>query len=142
MSDRVDFYILETADAGTRETFCCRLAEKAWQQGYRVFVRTADTAAASGLDDRLWSFRQGSFVPHAVVSAAEGEPVQIGDTLPDGPAADLLINLGEDVPDGWDRYPRIAEVVNQEPDVVGPGRARFRHYRDAGIEPQPHRLQR
>lgn len=141
MSERVDFYILDTTEAGTRETFCCRLAEKAWQQGYRVFIRTSDPAATSGLDERLWTFRQGSFVPHAVLAEAEGEPVQIGETLPADPA-DLLINLGADVPGGWERYARVAEVVNQAPDVVAPGRARFRHYRDAGVEPQPHRLAR
>ena len=62
---KVDFYLLgEGADS--RERIACRLAEKAWRLGNRVYVLAPDQAAAQALDELLWTFSQGSFVPHAV----------------------------------------------------------------------------
>lgn len=136
---RVDFYILASGDTAERETFCCRLAEKAYRQGNRVFVLTADRGEAERLDERLWSFRAGSFVPHAVAGAAADEPVVLGESAPAG-GADVLVNLAPGLPAGWQSFARIAEIVNQDPAVRDPARERFRRYRDAGVEPESHRL--
>lgn len=137
---RVDFYILDAGDAGAREAVACRLAEKAWQQGHRVLVRTADAAAAARLDELLWTFRQNSFVPHAVVDEADGEPVLIGAHPPAGAGSDVLINLADEVPADWEGYARVAEIVSPEPGVRDRARARYRRYREAGVEPDTHRL--
>jgi DNA polymerase-3 subunit chi len=135
---RVDFYVIGHADSDQRDAFACRLAEKAWQQGYRIYIRTVDAAATQRLDERLWTFRESSFVPHAPVSEADDEPVVIGDQRP--PAADVEINLGDDIDPDWRAYERVAELVTHEPSDRQRARERFRTYREAGIEPATHNL--
>jgi DNA polymerase-3 subunit chi len=135
---RVDFYVLATTDPETRETFACRLAEKAWQQGYRVFVRTPDQTATERLDERLWTFREASFVPHAPVTEADSEPVVIGDSPPE--VAQVQVNLGEQIDPDWRGYERITEIVTNEPTERRQARERFRAYRDAGVEPVSHHI--
>lgn len=138
---RVDFYILPGADAAARETFCCRLTEKAYQQGHRVHVRTGGREQAESLNQRLWTFRAGSFVPHALTGEATAEdPVVLGDDAP-AAGADVLINMAPELPASWQGYERIAEIVNQEPTVLANARSNYRQFRDAGIEPTNHRIQ-
>lgn len=135
---RVDFYVLTASDPDARDTFACRLAEKAWHQGYRVFIRTLDQAATERLDERLWTFREASFVPHAPVTEAEDEPVVIGDAAPE--VAQVQINLGGDIDPAWQGYERIAEIVTHEPEDRQRARTRYRSYREAGAEPETHNI--
>ena len=85
MSDpgRVDFYILAAADSAARLRFACRLAEKAYHLKHRVHLHTASAAAAADVDDLLWTFRQGSFVPHEVVrpGQASQSPYSLGSRM-------------------------------------------------------------
>lgn len=136
---RIDFYLLATDAADARESFCCRLTEKAYRQGYRVFILTGDTALTRALDLHLWTFRAGSFVPHAVAGQADDEPVVIGEQPPSA-AIDLLINLAAQCPDHWQRFSRIAEIATKQTDSLQLARERFRCYRDAGAQPTYHRL--
>ena len=64
---KVDFYLLG-AGHNSHALFACRLAEKVWRLGHRVYLLAADPPAANELDDLLWTFSQGSFVPHALSS--------------------------------------------------------------------------
>jgi DNA polymerase IIIc chi subunit len=51
---KVDFYLLGS-DGDSRERIACRLAEKAWRLGNRVYLLAPDKAAAHALDDLLWT---------------------------------------------------------------------------------------
>lgn len=55
------------------------LASGHYQNGRRVLILAADPAQAGELDQALWTFDQGSFVPHAVAGEQdqEQEPVLI-----------------------------------------------------------------
>ncbi|MDN5870079.1 MAG: DNA polymerase III subunit chi [Nitrococcus sp.] len=136
---RIDFYLLDTSEADARELFCCRLTEKAYRQGYRVFILNAGGAATRALDLRLWTFRAGSFIPHAMAAQAEEEPVVLGEQPP-AAAIDLLINLTAQCPDQWQRLSRIAEIITQHPEALACARERFRSYRDGGAKPTYHRV--
>ncbi len=136
---RIDFYVLATASAATRELFCCRLTEKAYRQGYRVFILTGDKALTQTLDLQLWTFRGGSFVPHATTEQADGEPIVLGEQPPHTDF-DLLVNLTAQCPEHWQRLSRIAEIVTQQPESLGFARERFRCYRNNGGQPAYHRL--
>ena len=143
---RVDFYLLDETDAGGRTAVACRIAEKALRRGHRVHVHVDSPDSARRLDDLLWTWRDESFVPHAVRGADEpadadgGLPVTIGwGRVPDSDA-DVLLNLDPRVPDGFERFARIAEFVGgSEPDRDA-GRERFRRYRAHGCELRTHRL--
>ncbi|EAR23216.1 DNA polymerase III subunit chi [Nitrococcus mobilis] len=136
---RIDFYVLTTVAAAARELFCCRLTEKAYRQGYRVFILTGDKALTQALDLQLWTFRAGSFVPHATLGQADDEPVVLGEQPP-RLAVDLLINLAAHCPNHWQRLSRIAEIVTQQPESLELARERFRCYRNDGAQPTYHRL--
>lgn len=137
---RVDFYILPGDSTRERTLFACRLAEKAYQQGHRLFLRVNTPAEAVSLDELLWTFRQGSFLPHARLEHADGEPILVGTAATEDTPRDVLINMGESLPEFWQDYSRVAEVVNQAPAVLSGSRARFRAYRQEGREPHTHRM--
>lgn len=138
---RVDFYVLPDADPAQRPLLACKLAEKAYGQGLKVYIHTADAGEAARLDELLWTFKAGSFVPHALQSeATDAPPVLIGhDHEPSG-HIDVLINLGDDIPRFFSRFERVAELVDQRTELLAQSRERFRYYRERGYEPNTHRL--
>lgn len=140
---RVDFYVLEQADERSRQTLACRLAEKAYRLENTVYIHTRDRAEAERLDDMLWTFRDGSFVPHALKHTANDSdpaPVTIGAEGDGVDSGDLLINLCDDIPAFAAEFPRIAEVVNAEQQCLVASRRRFAEYRDNGHSIQTHKL--
>lgn len=142
---RVDFYLLADSGQEFRERFACRLAEKAYKSGHRVLLVAADPAQAARLDELMWTFRQGSFIPHALVEERDIEPVAIavpgGAPLPENGADEVLVNLTDADLEHWERWPRVAEILDRRDPVVRAGRQRFRAYRDAGVAPHTHELQ-
>jgi DNA polymerase-3 subunit chi len=137
---RVDFYILEQADAQARLKLACRLAEKAWSQSQRVLLLTPGSAEAQALDEMLWTFRDRSFVPHEIYSPERPSraSVLISDSTQVGAEADVLINLRDEVPEGYERFARIVEPVDGDPARRQLGRDRFRFYRERGFAPDSH----
>ncbi len=142
MAPRIDFYVLPGQEPNGRLSLACRLTEKAYGLGHRVYLHAASPEQARQLDDLLWTFRQGSFVPHTLCPPTEGDasPVLIGSEETPPPAAQVLINLSDTVPVFFERYERVAELVDQQPSVLAKSRERFRSYRDRGYEPVSHRL--
>jgi DNA polymerase-3 subunit chi len=138
---RVDFYILESADAA-KDMATCRLAHKAFQQGHRIYIRAPDAAAAQRLDALLWTFNQGSFIPHALHPQESGDefPVLIGTDMPPAAFDDILIQLAPEPPAEFERFQRILEVVGPDDEDKQHGRNRFRFYREKGCTPATHAL--
>ncbi|MCC5794464.1 MAG: DNA polymerase III subunit chi [Chromatiales bacterium] len=139
---RVSFYVVPGSESRDRLVFACRLAEKAWQLGHKVSVATASQEDAAALDDLMWTFRQGSFLPHALVPVPPATPAPIAITWPGAARdpADLLINLADDVPQDWRSFGRVAEVIDASPGIREAGRERFRWYREQGLDPETHKL--
>ena len=132
----IDFYILDASSPEAGLVFACRLAEKAVDLGRHVLIRPPSRADARRLDELLWTYSQGSFLPHRLVSDAGDapvEPVLIDDGPgPRGDRWDFLINLAADVPDYFSRYARLAEVIDGDDGRRAHGRERYRYYRDRG----------
>jgi DNA polymerase-3 subunit chi len=139
--EQIDFYILSTADPQAVGEFTCRLAEKAYEQGYRVFIRTRDSQQAERLDELLWTFRADSFLPHGLAGQVKDEPILLGERMPDDVRHDYLINFGLELPPGWQRFKRLAEVVEQRQEPLAQARQRFRAYRSAGHPPNHHDIE-
>lgn len=136
---RIDFYILPDADIEPRLTFACRLAEKAYKLGHRVYLHSADAAQAQALDDLLWRFQPSSFVPHDVLTPDRNEseaPVTIGWGQPPAGGRDVLINLAGRVPVFFEQFERVTEIVVQTPEVLQATRAAWRHYQERGLAPE------
>lgn len=145
---RVDFYILPDSDPAQRPLLACRLAEKACGQGLKVYVHTASEGEAQHLDELLWTFRDGSFLPHAIHGAATAEagdeppPILIGHGHEPSTHMDMLINLDAEVPRFFGRFERVAELVDQRPEQLAQSRERYRFYRERGYELNSHPLKR
>jgi DNA polymerase III subunit chi len=140
---RIDFYLIAAAGEPSRQVFACRLAEKAYRLQNTVHIQAADREHARQLDDLLWTFRDGSFVPHEVVDEERDggdAPVTIGVGAAGTRPVDLLINLSNDVPPLLDSFPRVAEIVTSDEDCRQEGRRRFADYRSQGHTLQTHEL--
>ncbi len=144
MTERVDFYVLKSAAEKPRWAIACRLAEKAYLRDMRVVLLSGSAAEAQTLDDFLWTFNDRSFVPHQYCRNAEpGEtdtPVHLTVALDAVERADLLINLSARLPEGLERFARIAEIVDADPERRRLGRERFKSYRDRELPLQTHHL--
>jgi DNA polymerase-3 subunit chi len=136
---KVDFYILGN---GSREQTACKLIEKAYRLGNRIYIHTESTQQAKHLDELLWTFRDGSFVPHEQYQPGNSchSPVQIGCHDSPETESEVLINLAAEVPLFFSRFLRVAELVGPEPTAKTQGRDRFRFYRDRGYPLDTHEL--
>jgi DNA polymerase-3 subunit chi len=140
---KVDFYVIGGSGLETRQRFACRLAEKAYRLNNTVHIHTADRQAVQQIDDLLWTFRDGSFVPHEVLDAPLAEspaPITIGCDAAPSRDCDLLINLSEEIPAIAESFPRVAEIVTSDEDTRTLGRKRFVDYRERGHTLDTHKL--
>ena len=147
MSPRVDFYLSEDAGDGARLRLACRVTEKAYLARQRVVIYSDDGALLPKIDELLWTFGDGSFVPHDIVVSGKpceapvaltNGPLPEGDFL--GPEGTVLINLSGSVPPFFEKFARVAEFLDARPEVRAAGRERFKVYRGKSIEPQTHNV--
>jgi len=139
---RVDFYVLGTPGDRVRQQFACRLAEKAYRLDNTIHIRTVDQRAAEQLDELLWTFRDGSFVPHELsTGSAEPEsPITISHEDSPRQQTDLLINLTDQIPAGCDAFPRVAEIVTSDEEARQQSRKRYAQYRELGHTLETHKI--
>lgn len=138
---RIDFYVLPDARPKGRQLLACRLAEKALAQGHRVAIHTASPEQSALMDELLWTYKDISFLPHAVDRIEADEPILVShaaDRLTG--RATVLINLGDAVPEVFERFERVTEVVDQTDANKQEARTRFRSYRERGFPPHTHNL--
>ena len=139
---RVDFYILKDIGEAARAQFACRLTEKAVQQGYQVYINAESAVQMLQLDDLLWTFRAGSFLPHAVDNGEDrGEtPVLLGHNREPRNSHDVLVNLSHDVPPFFSRFNRVVELVAGNDAQRAEARERYRFYKDRGYTLNTHEI--
>lgn len=134
-------------NAPDKVAYACRLLRKATASGARVVV-TADEATLQHLDASLWTFSALDFVAHCPSASPPGmrqaSPVLLATSVQE--AADeadtrqVLVNLGDEVPAGFERFARVIEVVNLSDDDRARARQRWRDYTERGIDIQRHDL--
>lgn len=133
---KIEFYVLSSSDAAGRLRAACQLALKAWSAGLPVFLRGSDEAQCGELDEMLWRFKAERFVPHDLHRDALLSPVALG--IDEAPSREqgVLINLGSSLSPHIERFSRIIEIVNQQPELLSACRENFRTYRQRGYDPQ------
>ena len=139
---RIDFYLVKSESVHSTELLTCRLAEKAYTLGHRVYIHSADDAQLERLDDLLWTFAAGSFVPHVRFQREQGDdaPVVLGTQAAPAGHTDVLINLADEVPLFFSRFERVAEIVGADAALRSSARERYRYYRDRGYALETHEL--
>ena len=130
--------------------YSCRLLRKAYQSGAHVVV-TGPPDMLAALDHMLWTFSAPEFVPHhrpAAVAKTEtafgkalaATPVLLVESLQHAAHHGVLLNLGSDIPDGFERFERFIEVVTTQNADRLSARHRWKHYADRGYALQRHDL--
>lgn len=125
--------------------YACRLLRKAWRTGAQVGAVGRDEWLAD-LDRALWSFEPLEFVPHARVGRAS-EPVAaltrlwLAATPSELPHQSVLVNFGDEVPAGFERFERLIEVVTTDEADRLAGRRRWKYYSDRGYAIVRHEVQ-
>ena len=151
MTEQVDFYVLDAGDRQDKLQYACRIIQKAYEQGLKVFVQSDDPDVNGQMDNLLWAFLPDSFIPHCICDAEEHSwqdyPVQLG-TLQSGKSlsgeqcADVVVNLADAHSDSMFSFSRIVDLVSGEQTDRIAGRNRYRNYREKGYEPRTHKLGR
>jgi DNA polymerase-3 subunit chi len=116
--------------------YACRLLRKAVASGAKVVV-TGDSALLRDLDVALWTFAPLEFVPHCLGSASApavlaASPVVLAESARSAPHQHVLVNLGTAVPEGFERFERLIDVVTSQEEDRQQGRQRWKHYADRG----------
>lgn len=132
-------------NAPERLHYVCRLLRKAVGSGAKVVV-TGPADALDQLDAALWIVSATDFVPHCRLAAGPAvlamSPVVLAPSLQSPPFFDILVNLGESVPEGFDQFKRLIEVVTLDELDRKHARGRWKHYADAGFHLIRHDLQK
>ncbi len=137
----VDFYVLKSPSPQAVLRLACRVVERAWNNGFRIFLMGRDDAQCGTLDDLLWTFSQGSFIPHERNIVNPESHVTIGSNAPkpdEGFSA--IVTLHPDPVDRTFHQYRIADIIGADEVEVKQARQRFRHYRELGLEPRTHHI--
>lgn len=125
--------------------YVCRLLRKAVNAGSRVLV-TGPSEVLDTLDRELWTFAPLEFVAHCTEKAPDGvlaaSPVVLTPSI-DAPQVQdwhcqVLLNLSDSVPLGFERFARLIEVVSCDEADILPARQRWVHYKKAGFNLQRH----
>jgi DNA polymerase-3 subunit chi len=129
---RIDFY--HYADDKLR--FACRLAAKAYDQGTRLVVYTADARALGEFDKALWTFQSTRFVPHAFAGTAIAAetPVVLASSGEELPHHDVLLNLSDEWPPFFASFERLLEIVTADDADKAKARERYAFYKKRGYD--------
>jgi DNA polymerase-3 subunit chi len=138
----IDFYILDAPQGNAASLFACKLTEKAFRQGHQVFINTTSGTQLQQLDDMLWTFRAGSFVPHVIYGEGMSgrPPVMLGHAVEPADCHDVLVNMAADVPPWFCRFDRVAELVSGDDSQRAAARQRYRFYQDRGYTLKSHSI--
>lgn len=123
--------------------YTCRLLRKVQARGLRAQVVGHATTLAQ-LDQALWTFSPLDFLPHCAADAPPAMRSASAVLLSEQPQADwdrqILINLGELIPQGFEDFERIIDVVSVDDLHRAQGRERWRQYSRLGHELVRHDL--
>jgi DNA polymerase III subunit chi len=133
---RVDFYVLTNSDPNQKLLTACRLIEKAYNNGHRVFVYCDNQTQAHDVDELLWTYKEESFIPHNLQGEGpEPSPaVQIGYDPKLCNYNDILINLSESIPVFFTQFKRTLEIVATDEAAKEISRQHYRYYKQNNLK--------
>lgn len=136
---RIEFHF----NAPALVPYACRLLRKVQGRGLRAQVVGHATTLAQ-LDQALWTFTPLDFLTHCQAQAPAVMLEASGVLLAPAPVPSwhrqVLINLGEQVPEDFEGFERIIDVVTVDDLHRAQGRQRWRHYASLGHELLRHDL--
>ena len=136
---RIEFHF-NTSD---RLLHTCRLLRKARLHDLRIAVLGA-SATLRQLDQALWSFSPTDFLAHCSgtdpIEVQQASPVVLDAHVLERDDFNLIVNLGDEVPEGFERFERLIEVVASDDHGRAEARQRWKHYKAQGFDLIQHDL--
>lgn len=124
-------------NAPDKRGYACRLLRKAAAKGARVVV-TAGEGELKELDTLLWTFSPLEFIAHcdakAPAAMLRASPIVLAAAPRSAPHHEVLVNLGDEVPEGFETFQRLIEVVSLDEADRARARQRWKHYAGRGYE--------
>jgi len=122
----------------TPEQVLPALLQKSLERGWRVVVQASSEERIEALDAHLWTWRDGSFLPHGTWREAEAaqQPIllTVSDHNPNGATVRFLVD-GALMPENVAAYERVVLLFDgEDPDAVDAARARWSEAKSAGFE--------
>lgn len=141
---RIDFAF----GAPDRLLTACQTAAKRYLAGQRLVVYCGDKARLAAFDRMLWTFQDDAFVPHVMIgdalaadTAVVMTAVPLAPPVPDAQGQlPWLLNLDDQCPPGYELFPRVLEIVSDQPDDRQTARQRWRTYQASGHALHAHQL--
>lgn len=108
----------------------------AWKQRRPVLVFVPQAPQAERMNQLLWTQPALGFVPHCPTdSPLAGEtPILLTRQLDTLPQDKLLLNLSDEVPQGFSRFEELVEIVSTADDDRAHARDRARFYKERGYD--------
>ncbi|HSV35816.1 MAG TPA: DNA polymerase III subunit chi [Ramlibacter sp.] len=134
----VDFHF----NAPDKVNYTCRLLRKAVGRGAKLVVM-GEPALLRELDAALWTLSPTDFIAHGLMGTSPeavliASPVVLAESARGVPHHEVLVNLGAAVPEGFERFERLIEIVTVSDEDRQVGRRRYRHYADRGYAIKTH----
>ena len=139
----VSFYILPSESTQERYEFACKLIEKAYRSCCFCYVLTDNAEQSQKIDDLLWTFRAGSFIPHQIYTGelpALEKVILIGSLDVPELWQKTVINLSSYCPKQVDNIERILEILDNSEATKELGRNRYRQYQQSGVTITTHKI--
>ena len=139
----VSFYILSSALIEDKYLFACKLIEKAYRNGQFCYILTDSDEQSQLLDDLLWTFRAGSFIPHEIYTGqapSTDKVILIGSIKAPEHSQGLLFNLSSKYPEDISKTKRILEILDNCEVTKAAARNRYRQYQQAGMSVTTHNM--
>lgn len=139
-------------NAPDRLHYACRLLRKTANGGARIAV-AGSPEILGALDTLLWAVSPTDFISHCFAddspSMVAASPVVLGQSMqseatPDparaGEMRTVLVNLGDEVPAGFESFERLAELVGTDESNRQLARERWKYYASRGYTMVKHDL--
>lgn len=136
---RIEFHF----NAPERLQYACRLLRKAHAQNLRVGV-VGSAPSLRQLDAALWTFSAADFLPHGTASDSpdlqNASPILLTEDPSLCAGREVLVNLGDEVPVGFEQFKRLIEIVAVDDHGRMTARQRWKHYTAQGYDLLQHDL--
>ena len=139
MAKKATFYILESKNSPKEQAiYTCRIIEKAFNNGFRIYIHTDTPDDAQNFDAQLWTFGDISFVPHELYPPQVDQDVPVlishNNAIPTEFSQDTLVNLTPSILPFYQQFSRFIESIPNDENLKAEARKRFKAYKDTGYE--------
>ena len=153
----INFYVSKEQGLEHRMAIAYRLIHRALQRNLKIHIHTDSEVTSTKLDDYLWNKESTSFIPHSIVNTESFErgskeisvdsqaddsinQINISHDFEPLTDCDYLINLSNQRPAFFSRFLKVAEILDNNDEIITAGRKRYSFYRDRGYTLGYHQL--